>query len=386
MAQKKRIGLLFSYDEEWVAGAYYIMNLVHALKTLPVNEQPKLVFYTKNEKDNLIVKALNYANYKIVILHSQLPSWKRAVNVVYRSLYNENRFLNFPNRFDLDLVFPYKFDASLQHEKYWKGRLFWIPDFQEAFFPQFFSEQEIAFRKSLQTFIINHKYPVVFSSKNALTHFHRIYGPQNCKEFVLNFAVTHPSIAHLESSTVLNKYEIDRPFFFAPNQFWIHKNHIVILKALVELIHTQPNILIVFSGKESDYRNPDYFNSIKSFVEEHNLNKHVKFLGFIDRDEQLLLIKESVCILQPSLFEGWSTVIEDAKAFNKFIIASDIEVHQEQLNQNYLLFNPGSADELVEKILFFLNQTPKIEPNNYAQCVNKFGIEFMKIIDSITKD
>ena len=45
MAKTKRVGLLFSYDEAWVAGAYYIMNLVEALKTLPVSEQPKLIFY-----------------------------------------------------------------------------------------------------------------------------------------------------------------------------------------------------------------------------------------------------------------------------------------------------------------------------------------------------
>ena len=33
MVKRKKIALRFSYNEGWIAGAYYIMNLVHALKT-----------------------------------------------------------------------------------------------------------------------------------------------------------------------------------------------------------------------------------------------------------------------------------------------------------------------------------------------------------------
>lgn len=384
MAKTKRIGLLFSYDEAWVAGAYYIMNLVHALKTLPVNEQPKLIFYIKNDNDHLIVTQLNYLNYDVVVLNSPLPFWKRVVNVLYRKSFNENRFLNFPNKFDLDIVFPYKYDASVHSEKYWIGRLFWIPDFQEVYFPQFFSEEEILFRKAMQSFIVKHNYPVVLSSYNALSHLVEKYGKNNRNEFVLNFAVTHPSIEHLDKSVILKKFSIDRPYFFAPNQFWAHKNHKAILEALVELKVHHPDILVVFSGKESDYRNPNYFSSIKQFVAVNNLDQHVLFLGFIDREEQLLLIKESMGIIQPSLFEGWSTVVEDAKAFNKFVIASNLEVHKEQLNQNYLLFDPHKKEDLILQILNFIEHRPIIIACNYSQNVKKFGQDFMKIVEQIT--
>ena len=385
MAKTKRVGLLFSYDEAWVAGAYYIMNLVQALKTLPIAEQPKLVFYIKNENDHTIVKQLNYNNYSVVVLNSPLQPWQRVINIIFRKLFKENRFLNFPNKFDLDIVFPYKYDAAVHTEKYWIGRLFWIPDFQEVYFPQFFSSAEISFRKAMQTYIVNHNYPVVLSSNNALDHLHELYGKHKRNEFVLNFAVTHPSIAHLEKNSILKKFGINQPFFFAPNQFWVHKNHKIILEALVELKVHHPNILVVFSGKESDYRNPNYFSSIKQFVAENNLESHVLFLGFIDREEQLLLIKESMSIIQPSLFEGWSTVVEDAKAFNKFIIASNLEVHKEQLNQNYLLFDPHKKEDLIHQILNFLEHKPAIIAFDYSQNVKKFGQDFMKIVQEITK-
>jgi hypothetical protein len=50
-------------------------------------------------------------------------------------------------------------------------------------------------------------------------------------------------------------------------------------------------------------------------------------VGFIDRAEQTMLLKNAISIVQPSLFEGWSTVVEDAKALNQYMILSDIPVN-----------------------------------------------------------
>jgi hypothetical protein len=57
-------------------------------------------------------------------------------------------------------------------------------------------------------------------------------------------------------------------------------------------------------------------------------------------------MKNSLAIIQPSLFEGWSTVVEDAKALNKWILLSDIAVHREQIKENVDFFNPKKPIEL----------------------------------------
>ena len=38
--------------------------------------------------------------------------------------------------------------------------------------------------------------------------------------------------------------------------------------------------------------------------------------------------------MQPSLCEGWGTVLEDAKVLDKAVLLSDIPVHREQKNEN----------------------------------------------------
>jgi hypothetical protein len=50
----------------------------------------------------------------------------------------------------------------------------------------------------------------------------------------------------------------------------------------------------------------------------------------------LALMRHAVCVINPSLFEGWSSTVEESKALSKHILLSNISVHREQ--------NPASSD------------------------------------------
>jgi glycosyltransferase involved in cell wall biosynthesis len=69
-------------------------------------------------------------------------------------------------------------------------------------------------------------------------------------------------------------------------------------------------------------------------------------LGLIPRDDQLTMMRHSQAVIQPSLFEGWSTVIEDAKSLQVPVVASNLTVNVEQLGERGLYFNPNNPDEL----------------------------------------
>lgn len=112
-------------------------------------------------------------------------------------------------------------------------------------------------------------------------------------------------------------------------------------------------------------------------MKENHLENDIKILGFIDRKEQLCLMQHSYAIVQPSLFEGWSTVVEDAKALNKFIFVSNLDVHLEQQPKNACFFNATNEDELVEKLM---NVKPTAEPYDYSENRKQFAIDFLEII------
>ncbi len=79
-----------------------------------------------------------------------------------------------------------------------------------------------------------------------------------------------------------------------PNQFWAHKNHKVVLEAVRNLKQKGTNLVVAFSGKQNDYRNSDYVSSLKSYINQWELTDNIRFLGFLDRKEQLSLMRHSL--------------------------------------------------------------------------------------------
>ena len=108
--------------------------------------------------------------------------------------------------------------------------------------------------------------------------------------------------------------------------------------------------LFVFTGKLKDYRNKNYYERLVQIIQANNIDKNIKILGFIDRKEQLILMHRAAMIIQPSLFEGWGTVVEDGKVLDKTIILSDIPVHREQMNDKCCLFTANDSDNLLETV------------------------------------
>ena len=137
----------------------------------------------------------------------------------------------------------------------------------------------------------------------------------------------------------------------------------------------------VFTGSLNDYRDPDYIKEIKRYVDDPIINPWIIITGFIDRIEQLLLMKNSLLIIQPSLFEGWGTVLEDAKVLNKKVILSDILIHQEQKNDNCILFNPLDYNDLSDKIIQNLIPCDS-EYNNFSDMYSNaalYSLSFEKL-------
>ena len=146
---------------------------------------------------------------------------------------------------------------------------------------------------------------------------------------------------------ILRQYSLNK-YVYIPNQFWQHKNHIVVLKAIEKIFKNNElkEFKFVFTGELSDYRNPEYIKKIGKLMGEDIFLERVLNLGFVKREEQLVIMKNAELIIQPSLFEGWGTVLEDAKVLDKKILLSDIPVHREQMNENCFLFNPYDPEEL----------------------------------------
>jgi hypothetical protein len=62
------------------------------------------------------------------------------------------------------------------------------------------------------------------------------------------------------------------------------------------------------------------------------------------------MMRRSLAIVQPSQFEGWSTVVEDTRALGKTCILSAIAVHREQNPPGAVYFASDSPRELADRM------------------------------------
>jgi glycosyltransferase involved in cell wall biosynthesis len=378
LSVRKRLGLIFINDEQWVGGTYYTINLIHALNILTEEDKPEIVAFSNEEDFTKLQKETQYPYLKYELFEQgKLEVLSRLVNkITYKVL----KKVIFKQQYKgyLDALFIMQRSGYLESIPLEK-RIYWIPDFQDKHYPEFFTKEGLAKKHERSQWIADHAKNIVLSSEAVKKDWEEFYPNFKGRTNIVHFAVTHPDYDSLEISELIKKFNLPEKYFFAPNQFWAHKNHMVVIKA-AEILKKQGNpVIIALSGKENDNRNPGYTEKLKAYVQENNLSDVIRFLGFLDRREQLKLMKHAVGVIQPSLFEGWSTVIEDAMAMNQRVIASDLNVNIEQLVDKGLYFERQNAEDLSKCLIHLGEERSEIE-YNYTEKRKTFASNLIGLI------
>jgi glycosyltransferase involved in cell wall biosynthesis len=382
MVKRRKVALIYKYREDWIGGTYYIHNLIKALNMVEDEKKPHLLVISDEHDFKELQNELEYPYLSHVPFNYSYNIIERTVNRVSRKILGYKIFDR--ERTIADISFPV---LSERQFSYGKHKLFWIADFQDYHLPLFFTPDEIEARKTYRDFVVNNGKSIVFSSESAKKDFNEIYPLNKLKQFVLPFAVIHPVSLPDRAEDTISKYKLPAEYFICSNQFWKHKNHHVILRAINYLKNRGIDVHVVFTGKETDYRDPLYFDTFKAMAESLGIKNRISLLGFINRTDQLSLIRNAIAVIQPSLFEGWSTVIEDAKAIGARIITSEIPVHKEQLQQYPIkeFFSPNNEIELAESMANLIrNETHRTDHfYDYEKDVFQFGKTFINILDLV---
>jgi glycosyltransferase involved in cell wall biosynthesis len=383
MAERKRLAIKFDVGYKYSSGAtIYFINIINALNTLPDNKKPDvyIVYSAIAPVDD--IKATGYA-YLHLIPIKPLAAPLRMINRLYRNLFVTKKFTLF-NTKSTPVLMDAAFSLCIPCDDLNKKKQFiWYADLQTHHHPQNYSAMEI--KKTAENEIRNLKagYPVVLSSQWCVDDFYSIYPnyPHPVKR--LRFAPTHPNFSGISFAALKNKFTIAQPYFIVSNQYWIHKNHIAVFKAIKLLKDKGVQVLCLCTGSPvvASANGKDYVEGLLRFVKENGLEKNIQFLGFIQREEQLCLMQNSLAIIQPSFFESWNTTVEDAKALNKFIIVSGLKIHREQLDSNCAFFDPTSEEALAVIMQNCLQQPPQMVLKDYKKNIEQFGQDILEVFE-----
>ena len=222
----------------------------------------------------------------------------------------------------------------------------WLPDFQHIHLKDNFSEIERNRRNIVFKKICEASSTILISSKSSQRDLHNFSPDAYEKSRVLNFIGNFSESKPISLPLIQSKYQIKHPYFYIPNQFWKHKNHRLVVNALKILKQDDILPLVICSGSTYDQNNPDHFTLLKDEIISNNLHNQIKILGEIPYTDVNSLIYHSLAVINPSFFEGWSTVVEEARNLNKYQILSDIDVHREQSPDKAIFVDPNKPEAM----------------------------------------
>lgn len=252
----------------------------------------------------------------------------------------------------LKLLYRHRIDV-LSHSGY-LGRssriaaVAWVPDFQHLHLPQYFRRWDVQRRTAEIARIVAASSRVIVSSQSALGDLLQIAPEAGSKTNVLRFVGPCHNQPIVTLRELREKYGFSGPFFYLPNQYWAHKNHLAVIRALGCLRQQGRLVTVVSTGKTGDFRQSDFFRTIENEIARQDVANEYRMLGVVPYHHVLSLLHHCSCLINPSYFEGWSTTVEEAKSFNKPMLLSDIAVHREQAEGLARFFSPDDAQQLAD--------------------------------------
>jgi glycosyltransferase involved in cell wall biosynthesis len=377
-----RIGfVVFDYDGSWVGGINYLSNLLHAIAKIDDRQIEPVLIVSPTTSAKLLSMFPPWQVLQTELLGSQNLYWRLISRFLHRDVLME-RFLKRNNINLLSHSGPLGLFATVP-------TIGWIPDFQHRRIPEFFSLTELMARDRGYFRITKQCTTVLLSSsdaRNDLAKFDPLaLRSSRVLSFVAGFAGGAITIVDEESLRV--RHGIVGPYLHLPNQFWVHKNHRLVVDALALLRARGRQLLVVCTGHTEDHRWPKYYEELMQHASEQGVAGCFKVLGLVHYKDMISLMKYSVAVINPSLFEGWSTTIEEAKSLGLTVVLSDIPVHREQNPNRGVFFDPDKPDSLADALLTVSERhNPEVDATYQEQAkasllsrFSLFGTEYQAI-------
>lgn len=352
----KNIGILFPNSKK--GGVFqYALSIIDGLTSFIPNFNYFVLHYnTENPKESI----KNPEKIKFVCLDSQanniLGKIKFLINILLnRPIFNANKKnKEIVKEINLDLlIIPFPLLLG------WENKVPYIvsiPDIMHRYYPKF---PEYNFRARLKRdFVYNisakNSLLTIVDSEQGLNDLNKFY--KIPREKIKPIPYIPPGYVYeyrdmdLETAeSLLKKYRLPQKFLFYPAQFWYHKNHQTLIKA-VYLIKNNFNteISLVLSGDpKANYNN---FQKMMDLIKEFSLENQIFNLGYVSNKEIVVLYKKSLALVFPTLIGPTSIPPLEAIILGRPILCSGLFEMPKQIGKAGIFFNPFSEQDMAEKI------------------------------------
>jgi len=248
----KRVAFLINFEyKKWLGGFYLIKNLIYSIKKFSVKEIEPVLIVRKNLKKEDLKEFKNLKIIKTDFFWKQ-SKFSKFYNKFKTILFGKSKFYeNFFEANKIDVLSHINVFSNniILGKKSSIKTLSLIADFQHLYYPENFPLRQRILR-NLNTYLSSKfSSKILLISRDAKKDLKNV-SIQGYNNSVINrFVFTPPKKNNIiKLGKLKKKHNFNLKYFFLPNQYWIHKNHIVVLKALKYLKKNKKINMIIFES------------------------------------------------------------------------------------------------------------------------------------------
>lgn len=353
-----RVAFTLINSASWTGGYNYLLNIFRSLKNFQTDQIKPILFCGEDAAQSDLHSFFELGNVEVVR------------STIFDANKKPSRFLSSlligVNSKSLQLFRQHNIDVAFENAIFYGWHfpipaIAWLPDFQHRHLRDQFGfgaywRRELGFRAQIASGRI-----IMLSSENARKDCEHFYPGAIGNTAVVRFAASIPAeLIEDFPETVSQEYRLPPKFFYLPNQFWRHKNHMVVIEALGLLKQQGDEVVVAVTGNPQDPRHPEYLGQLNARIESLGLRDNFIILGLVPRRHVISLLRTCTALINPSFFEGWSSTVEEARALGVPMLLSDISVHHEQMGDEAVYFAPDDAKALADKLksVYFAASAP----------------------------
>lgn len=214
-----------------------------------------------------------------------------------------------------------------------------IPDLQHEFFPRFFSEEVLNWRRRTYRTSADRAACVFTISEYSKVTFIEKLGLAPEKVFVTHLDVDevfHRPPDPQQLAQVREKLCLPDQYLFYPANFWPHKNHETLFHAFADARQKLGRLSLVLSGAQDDR-----LGVLNALVRDLGIDPVVRYIGYAPKEDLPYVYRGARALVFPSLFEGFGIPIAEAFCCDCPVICSDTTSCPEIAGDGALLVNPA---------------------------------------------
>jgi glycosyltransferase involved in cell wall biosynthesis len=316
---------------------HYTYYLIKYLLQLDKHNEYVLFFYDRRIK----VPEFQQPNVKIVYF----PGLENLGKIPF--LYRHWFIPHIISMYRLDV---YHNPANIIPIFYLKKSIITIHDLALYKNPEWFPDGHFFNKRILIPWSIAKAKKIIAVSQNTKDDLVKLFGIRKSKVEVIHEGVEDYNQLKIDETKIENRLKIDEPYFLFIGSIEPRKNLVRLVQAYKEVLVSKPSLnpKLVLVGKKGWKYEPVF-----TAIENSGFKDKIIYLGYVNFEEKVYLLKNALALVYPSLYEGFGLPILEAMNLGVPIITSNISSIPELVIDNALLVDPydvGSIKEALIKI------------------------------------